>query len=56
MNIDSEDAAENSAFAFALIESCKLNGIDPQDYLKHLFECKDCDKKALLLCFYKPEC
>lgn len=60
MNIGSEDAAKNSAFIFSLIESCKLNGIDPQDYLKHLFECilygKDCDKKALLPCFYKPEC
>ena len=60
MNIGSEDAAENSAFIFSLIESCKLNGIDPQDYLKHLFECilhgKDCDKKTLLPCFYKPEC
>ena len=59
MNIGSEDAAKNSAFIFSLIESCKLNGIDPQDYLKHLFECilygKDCDKKALLPCFYKPE-
>lgn len=45
---------------FSLIESCKLNDIDPQDYLKHLFECilygKDCDKKALLSYFYKPEC
>ena len=52
MNIGSEAAAENSAFIFSLIESCKLNGIDPQNYLKHLFECilhgKDCDKKALL--------
>ena len=60
MNIGSEDAAENSAFIFSLIESCKLNGIDPQDYLKHLFECilhgKDCDKKALLPCFYQSEC
>lgn len=60
MNIGSEDAAKNSAFIFSLIESCKLNGIDSQDYLKHLFECilygKDCDKKALLPCFYKPEC
>ena len=60
MNIGSEDAAKNSAFIFSLIESCKLNGINPQDYLKHLFECilygKDCDKKALLPCFYKPEC
>ena len=60
MNIGSEDAAENSAFIFSLIESCKLNDIAPQDYLKHLFECilhgKECDKKALLPCFYKPEC
>ena len=59
MNIGSEDAAGNSAFIFSLIESCKLNDIDPQDYLKRLFECilhgKDCDKKALLPCFYKPE-
>ena len=60
MNIGSEAAAENSAFIFSLIESCKLNDIDPQDYLKHLFECilhgKGCDKKALLPCFYKSEC
>lgn len=57
MIICSEDAAENSAFIFSLIESCKLNDIAHQDYLKHLFECillgKDCDKKALLPCFYK---
>ena len=43
-----------------LIEGCKLNEIDPQDYLKHLFECilhgMDCDKKAFLPCFYKPRC
>lgn len=60
MNIGSEAAAENSAFIFSLIESCKLNDIDPQDYLKHLFECilhgNNCDRKALLPCFYKPEC
>lgn len=60
MNIGSEAAAENSAFIFSLIENCKLNDIAPQDYLKHLFECilhgKDCNKKALLPCFYKPVC
>lgn len=60
MNIGSEAAAESSAFIFSLIESCKLNDIDLQDYLKHLFECilhgKDCDRKSLLPCFYKPEC
>lgn len=57
MNIGSEVVAENTAFIFSLIESCKLNDIDPRDYLKHLFECilhgKDCDTKALLPCFYK---
>lgn len=59
MNIGSEAAAENSAFVFSLIESCKLNDVDPQDYLKHLFECilygGDYDKKTLLLCFYQLE-
>ena len=39
MYIGSEEAAENSDFISPLIESCKLNDIDPQDYLKHLFEC-----------------
>lgn len=29
MNIGSEVTAKNSAFIFSLIESCKLNGIDP---------------------------
>ena len=55
MNIGSEAAAENSAFIFSLIESCKLNDIDPQDYMKHLFECilhvKNCDKKAFSAMF-----
>ena len=54
MNIVSEDAIENSAFIFSLIKSCKLNNINPHDYLKHLFECilhdKDCDKKVFLPC------
>lgn len=36
MNIGSEAAAEKSAFIFSLIESCKLNDIDPQDYLETL--------------------
>lgn len=34
MNISSEDEAENSAFIFSL-KNCKLNNIDPQNYLKH---------------------
>jgi len=60
MNIGSEDAVENSAFIFSLIENCKLNDIALQNYLKHLLEGilhgKECDKKALLSYFYKPEC
>ena len=59
-NIGSEAAAANSAFIFSLIESCKLNDINPQDYLRHLFECilhgRDGDKKALLPCYYKNQC
>ena len=58
--IGSEDTTENSAYIFSLIESYKLNDIDPQDYLKHLFECilhgKDCDNKAFLPCLYKLGC
>ena len=55
MNIGSEDAAGNSAFIFSLIESCKLNDLDPLDYLKYL-ECilhgKGCEKKTLVPCLY----
>ncbi|WP_307768515.1 transposase domain-containing protein [uncultured Bacteroides sp.] len=53
------DDSENAAGNLALNESCKLNNIDSQDYLKHLFEnipySKDCYKKTLLPCFYKSE-
>ncbi|MFR8555111.1 MAG: IS66 family transposase [Bacteroides cellulosilyticus] len=62
MNIGSEAAAENSAFISSpLIESRKLNDMRSLRITsKHLFECilhgKDCDKKALLPCFYKSEC
>ena len=55
MTLGSEDAAENSVYIFSLIGSCKFNDIDPQDYLKHLFEFilhgKGCDKKVFLSCF-----
>lgn len=54
MNIGSEVAAVNAVFIFSLIESCKLNDINPQDYLRHLFECifhgRDGDRKVLLPC------
>lgn len=50
IDIGNEAVAKNTAFIFSLIESCKLNDIDPQDYLRHLFECifhgKECDKRS----------
>lgn len=59
-NIGSEAAAANAAFIFSLVESCKLNDINPQDYLRHLFECilhgRDGDKKVLLPCYYRNQC
>lgn len=59
MNIGSEDAVENSAFIFSLVESCNLNDIALQDYLKHLFNCifsgKYYNKNALLPCFYNTK-
>lgn len=59
MNLSSEQIRKISAFIFSLTEICKLNDIDSQDYLKHLFKYiiygKDCEKKALLPCFYKLE-
>ena len=57
MNIGREAAAKNTEFLFSLLESYKLNNLDSQDYIKHLFEClhhsKDYDKKALLPYYYK---
>lgn len=57
MNIGIETAKENSAFIFSLIESYKLNDIDSQNYLRHLFKCvlhgKERNKETLLTCFAK---
>lgn len=59
MNISSEATAANSAFIFSLIESCKMNDINPQDYQRHLFECilhgRDGDKKVLPPCYYRNQ-
>jgi hypothetical protein len=37
-NIGRENAAENTAFVFSLMESCKLNGINPETYLEKLIK------------------
>ena len=54
-NIGREKAAENAAFMFSLTESCTLNGINPESYLKEVLtiikEGKNVDK-ALLPCYY----
>lgn len=57
-NIGSEDSAQDNAFMFSLIESCKLNGLAPEKYIAFLLhKLKDADehtdKNALLPCFCK---
>jgi hypothetical protein len=37
-NIGSEEAAQNAAFMHSLIESCRLNNLNPYEYLKSLFK------------------
>ena len=51
MCIGGEAAAEYTAFIFPLIESCKLNNLHSSRL--HEIHSKDCDKKALLPCYYK---
>ena len=36
-NIGSEDAARDTAFMHSLVQSCRLNGKNPYQYLLHLF-------------------
>ena len=36
-NIGSEDAARDSAFMHSMVQSCRLNGKNPYQYLLHLF-------------------
>ena len=34
----SDSGGERAAAAYSLIETAKLNGLDPQDYLRHVLE------------------
>ena len=54
-NIGSEESAQDNAFMFSLIESCKLNGLAPEKYITFLLRKlkganQYTDKNALLPC------
>jgi hypothetical protein len=60
-NIGSEDAAEDAAFMHSLIESCRLNNLNPYEYIKSLFKnmgrnLDDAAKRLLLPDRWVPEC
>lgn len=58
-NVGSEDAAENAAFMFSVTESCRLNNINPVNYLEMIFtKIRDGETatQALLPCYYKEKC
>lgn len=57
LNIGSEDSALDYAFMFSIMESCGMNGLSPQWYIRELVShltsrpCSYMDKVALLPCF-----
>jgi hypothetical protein len=60
-NIGSEGAAEDAAFMHTIIESCRLNNINPYEYVKSLLKnigrkLSDEAKLALMPNRWTPEC
>ena len=60
-NIGSEDAAEGAAFMHSLVESCRMNGKNPYDYLVDLLRklgkpLDDLARRALLPDRWQPQC
>ena len=60
-NIGSEDAAEGAAFMHSLVESCRMNGKNPYDYLVDLLRklgkpLDDHARRALLPDRWQPQC
>lgn len=60
-NIGSEEAAEDTAFMHSLVESCRLNGKNPFEYLRMLIhkvrdDLDDAAKRLLLPDLWVPEC
>lgn len=60
-NIGSEDAAEGAAFMHSLVESCRMNGKNPYDYLVDLLRklgkpLDDFARRELLPDRWQPQC
>lgn len=60
-NIGSEEAAEGAAFMHSLVESCRMNGKNPYDYLVDLLRklgkpLDDLDRRELLPDRWQPQC
>lgn len=60
-NIGSEEAAEGAAFMHSLVESCRMNGKNPYDYLVDLLRnlgkpLDDLARRALLPDRWQPQC
>lgn len=60
-NIGSEDAAKNAAFMHSIVESCRLHGKNPYEYLLALLKkagksLEDPVKRALMPDAWVPEC
>lgn len=57
-NIGSEEAAEDNAFMYSLIESCRMNDLSPVKYIEHLvssLRSDSADTTRLLPCYCKLE-
>ena len=60
-NIGSEEAAEGAAFMHSLVESCRMNGKNPYDYLVDLLRklgkpLDDLARRELLPDRWQPQC
>ena len=56
LNIGSEDSALDYAFMFSAIESCDINRLSPEGYLRKLIlglHEKNVEKKQLLPCYIR---
>jgi hypothetical protein len=56
MNIGSEDSALDYAFMFSALESCDINHLSPEAYLRKLIQGlqeKKVEKKQLLPCYIR---
>lgn len=55
LNIGSEESAKDYAFMYSMIESCSMNKVNTQEYIKHLLDVlpdKSVDRGTILPCFW----